>query len=63
MLEDPTEHVNLIDAQPGVAAELALRIAALQRTVFSPMRGPSLADFACNNSNAVWGGFVGPFLP
>ena len=63
VLDDPTEHVNLVDQLPGVAAALALRVAALQSTVFSPMRGPSLADFACNHSNAVWGGFVGPFLP
>jgi arylsulfatase I/J len=63
VLEDPTEHVNLAAARPDVAAALALRVAALQKTVFSPRRGPSLADFACNHSNAVFGGFVGPFLP
>ena len=62
VLVDPTEHDNVISQHPDVAAALAARVAALQRTVFSPLRGPSLADRACNNSAAVWGGFVGPFL-
>jgi hypothetical protein len=59
---DPNEHDNVASLHPDIAAELAARIVELQKTVFSPLRGPSLADQACANSNATWGGFVGPFL-
>lgn len=62
VFDDPTEHDNVAAARPDVVAALAARIAALQAGVFSPARGTP-SPLACNASNEVWGGFVGPFLP
>lgn len=63
VFDDPTEHVNQAAARPDIVAEMAARIAELQKTVFSPDRGSS-SPLACNVSaqTGVYKGFIGPFL-
>jgi len=62
VIADPAEHENLAAAHPGIVAAMAARVAELNSGVFFPDRGDASAA-ACANSHAVWGGFVGPFLP
>jgi arylsulfatase I/J len=60
VLQDPTEHVNLMAAQPAILKRLAARIAELQKGVFDPDRGDP-DPLACNFTATRWRGFVGPF--
>lgn len=62
VLNDPTEHVNLASSNPSVLASMTARLAELQATVFSPMRG-SPDERACYAGNVTWNGFVGYFAP
>jgi arylsulfatase B len=62
IFDDPTEHNNMIDQEPDIAAQLAQRIVELQQTVFSPDRG-NVTNASCIASETTWKGFVGPFLP
>lgn len=62
VLTDPTEHENLAEAHPDIVTEMASRLAELQQSVFSPMRGTP-SPLACTASSEKWAGFVGPFLP
>lgn len=58
---DPTEHMNLTDSNPGMVEKLAARIAAHQKTVFSPNRGSVNESLVCGaafNRGGFWGPFV-----
>lgn len=58
---DPGEHAERSADEPAIVAQMAARIAELQATVFSPMRG-NPDPRACKATKELWKGRVGPFL-
>lgn len=62
VFEDPTEHVNLAEANPSKISELVEKIKELNENTFSPDRG-NQTWLPCENSLNKYQGFVGPFLP
>lgn len=62
VFDDPYEYVNLASQRPDVVAEMAARIAQIEPGVFSPNRGTP-STLACETSDKVYRGFMGPFLP
>ena len=63
--EDPTEHTDLRDAERDIATAMLAEMRELNKTTFSPYRGPgeqnrNVAD-ACAAA-ARYGGFFGPFI-
>ena len=65
---DPSEYDDRIETNPEIAREMLETIQRLNRSVFSPNRGPgeavaSIADAACDAAINEYGGFWGPFFP
>ena len=64
--EDPTEHNDLVQTEPAIAAELLAALKSLNATTFSPYRGKGEAtqniSVPCDAAENKYGGFYGPFL-
>jgi hypothetical protein len=64
--DDPTEHVDLRQREPDIAAAMLAEIVQLNHTTFSPYRGPGEQNgdiaAACAAAEKWYGGFFGPFL-
>ena len=58
--EDPTEHANLADSQPGRLAAMQKQLDNLNQNNFNPNRGRG-DKRACERA-VVNGGFYGPFV-
>lgn len=62
MVNDPTEHVNVADANPTVVAELNATIVAAQNNVIAYLHG-TIDPAACAAAyNATRNGVIGPWL-
>ena len=61
VFDDPHELNDVAAANPAVVAELKARVAALEKTVWSPWRGAD-DGLACEVAFANHSGFIGPFL-
>ena len=59
---DPNEHYDIAAEQPALVAKLMARLLEINRTVFSPDRGPP-DKLGCEYGTQHYGGFWGPFLP
>jgi len=58
---DPTEHFDVGDANPDIRTKLRNRLAELEKTVFSPTRGP-VDPAACDAALNKYGRYWGPWL-
>jgi len=58
---DPTEHVDLAEAMPDVAAQLFARLHSVSATYFDPDRG-SVQQAGCRQMEGPNRGFFGPWL-
>ena len=58
---DPTEHVEIGAANPGVVARLRDMLLAAATTTFAPSRGVPI-QAACDTARTVYHGHYGPFI-
>ncbi len=61
VLEDPTEHGNVAEANPDIVAAMSARLKELTTGIFAPDRGEPATSLPCEASASKWGGFVGYF--
>ena len=64
--QDPNEHEDKAAIMPSLAKEMLDQLAQLNRTTFSPYRGPGEQNkdvgAACTAAVDRYGGFFGPFV-
>jgi arylsulfatase I/J len=60
--EDPSEHIDLASSNPAKLAALKKRLAELQPTVFSPVRGGGSKKLPTHYARDVYKGYWGPFI-
>jgi len=60
LLSDPTEHINIANANPTIVSKMSSRISDIQKTVFNVDRGVVDPD-ACTTATS-YGGFYGPWV-
>ena len=61
ILDDPTEHNNIVNDHPDIVKLMQTRFTELTRTIFAPDRGTPADALACKAGNETYDGFVGPF--
>jgi len=60
IIDDPTEHEDIVTKEPEIAEKMLARLNELNKTIFNPDRGePTIA--ACAQA-VLNGGFYGPFV-
>ncbi len=63
VLDDPNEFNDVSKDHPDIVSQLTAELDALQKTVWSPFRGPAHSDgLACAVGLGANNGFWGPFL-